>query len=70
MATIQDEVSIIYESRKFGIQYQHIKDLISKFESSQQDRISKKHNSMIENINTNNIYRWDWDLIHLKADNQ
>ena len=42
MAVIQDEVSIRTIPNKYGSHYQHIKDLVYKFESTQQDRISNK----------------------------
>ena len=51
MDVIQDEVSIRAVPNKFGFQSQKIKDLISRFESAQQDMISNKHKNMEENSN-------------------
>ena len=49
MAVIKDEVSIQYAYGKFGIHSRQTKDLIFKFESPQQEKISKKQKNMIEN---------------------
>ena len=51
MVSIQYEFSIRSGSIMFGIHSRQIKDLIYKFVSDQQDRISKKQKKMTENSN-------------------
>ena len=48
---------------QFFIHTINIKDLISKFESTQQDRVSKNQNDMVGNFNQNHISRWDSALL-------
>ena len=47
MAIIQDEVFVHAMPNKYVSQSWQIKYLISKFESTQQDRISNKQNKMV-----------------------
>ena len=47
MAAIQDQVSIVSASFKVGVHSQNIKDLISNFESAQQDRVFNKQKNLI-----------------------
>ena len=55
MVVILDEFSVQYTSENFIIHSQQIKELVSKFESDQQDIISKKQKKLIESINQNHI---------------
>ena len=70
MGVIQDEVSICSVSRIFGIHYRQIKYLVSKFESIQQDNISKKQKNLIEIRNQYQIYQRVCALIRLKLGHQ
>ena len=56
MDVIQYKISIIYASVKCGVHSWHNKDLISNFESSKKDKISKKQKNLIENMNTHQIF--------------
>ena len=42
MADVKDEVSIRAAPKKYGPQSRQIKDIITQFESAQQDRIANK----------------------------
>ena len=70
MAVIQFEVSIHAVYNKCGSQSRQIKDLITKFEYAQQDRISNKQKKLIENSNQNKISRWSYYHIHCKLGHQ
>ena len=50
MSAVQDGVSIGSSSCKFGFHTRNIKEIIFKFESYQQDRVSNNQNKPIENI--------------------
>ena len=54
---------IRYEARIFGVRSRYIKDLNSKFKSSQKDRISKKQKNLIKKIIMHQIYQWDYALL-------
>ena len=64
MVVIQDEVSIQVIPNKYGSQSRHIKDLITQFESAQQDTISNKQKNLAENRNQHQILRWESAHIH------
>ena len=70
MAFIQDDFSIQSASINFGTPPRQIKDLISKFEYSQQDIISKKNKNLSENRNQNHISQCSCALIHFKPRHQ
>ena len=70
MYVIQDEVFIISAFYKFGVHTINIKDLISKSESTKQDRVSKNQNNLMVNINQYNIFRWDGYLLYFSLGHQ
>ena len=58
MSVIQNEVSIRSVPNKYDSQSRQIKDLVTQFESAQQDRISDKQKNLVENSNQNHIFLW------------
>ena len=70
MAVIQYEVSIHAVPKKYGSQSRHIKDLISNFESAQQDRISNKQKKLVENSNQHQISLWECSHLHCTLGHQ
>ena len=58
VSIVQDEVFIRSILYKFGAHIINIKYLVSKFESTQQDRVSKNENNMIKNSNQHQIPWW------------
>ena len=63
MSVIQGEVFVRSAFYKIFIHAKNIRDLISKFEPNQQDRISNDHNNVIGNSNQNHISWWASDLL-------
>ena len=70
MAVIQDEISIRAMPNKYGSHYRQIKDLIYKFESAQQDRISNKQKNLVENSNQHHISRQACAHLHCELGHQ
>ena len=58
MAVIQYEVSIRNVPNKYGSQSRLIKDLITHFESAQQDRISNNQKKMVGDSNQHQMFWW------------
>ena len=58
MSVIQDEFFIRSELYKIAIHTKKITDLLPKFESTQQYRVSKNQNNLIGNSNQHHISRW------------
>ena len=58
MSAVQYEVSIRAVPKKYGSQSRLIKDLITQFESAQQDKISNNQKKLVEKSNQHNISRW------------
>ena len=51
ISAIHDEVFIIYALKIFGVYTMNIKDLISNFLCTQQDKASNNQNNLIQNRN-------------------
>ena len=66
MAVIQDEVSIRIMPNKYGFQSRLIKDLITNFESAQQDRIFNNQKNLAENSNHHHILQWECVHLHFQ----
>ena len=60
---IHDEVFIRSTFYKCGVHTINTKELISKFESTQQDILYKNQNNLIVNYNQHQIYWWGSALI-------
>ena len=70
MFVIQDEVSIHIVPKKYGSQSRLIKDLITHFESAQQDKISNNQKKLTEDSNQHNILRWACDHLFSQIGHQ
>ena len=70
MDFVKDEVSIHAVPNKYGSQYRLIKDLITHFESAQQDRISNNQKKLLENSNQNQILRRSCAHLRFQIGNQ
>ena len=63
MSVKKDEVLIRLTLNKFGAHTRNTKDIISKFEYTEQDRVSKNQNNLIGYFNQHKISQWDIVLI-------
>ena len=70
MSIIQDEFFIRPPFYNFFIHIKNIKDLISKFESNQQDRVYKNQNNLMGNFNQHHISQWYSDTIRFSFGHQ
>ena len=70
MAVIQYEVSIRIMPNKYGYQSRLIKDIITHFESAQQDGIYNNQKNLAENRNKCQILRWVWDHLIFQIGHQ
>ena len=59
----------IYIIKNF-IHTKNVKDLISKFESTQQDRVSNNNNNMMGNCNRNQIFQWAGAILSFSLGHQ
>ena len=70
MTVVQDEVSIHTMPKKYGSQSRLIKDLVTQFESSQQDRIYNNQKNLVEKTNHHHISWLACAHLHIQIGHQ